>query len=127
MDSLSIICDDCNDPYETTRRNTRLCSRCRLLIDLIYIGSRRSKCWACDTTIAPLGRNDKSCGSCSYQPKSYGNAVCAFCHIDRPRVRRDVDICSACAHDPALRGRLIQALKKGQHARRRRNGTEVPA
>lgn len=119
-ESRTIICEGCDQPYETARHNTKRCARCALLRNLEFLGTRSTR--TCDVgreTFAPLERGDTTCASCVYQPKKFGEATCLYCQNQRLRVRPGVDVCHWCARDPKLRGRFIHGLKLGQARRQR--------
>lgn len=118
MASTTITCAECTAPYETTRDNTKYCSRCRLTFDVIFIDAQTKKCWQCDEVFAPLERGQKTCGNCCYKPKKHGETECGFCKNTRPRVRADVACCHECANDPNNRGKLITSLRNSQRRRK---------
>lgn len=110
--TTTIVCADCGRDYETVRRNTKYCSLCRLLRDLLFVDRATTKCWICSEVFAPIERREKSCGSCCYKAAKNGVAECAFCHQEKPRVNAGIAVCHGCARDPELRGKLMNSLMK---------------
>jgi hypothetical protein len=118
MATTIISCEECTEPYETTRPNTKFCSRCRLSKDVTFIDDHTVKCWQCEKVFAPIERGEKTCGECCYQPKKHGETTCVFCKNTRLRVRANVECCHECARNPKLRGKLIASLRNAQRRRR---------
>lgn len=117
MNTTTITCGDCGAPYETIRRNTKLCAKCRLLKNLMFLADKKRNCWLCKKEFAPIDSKDVACGDCTYEAQRGGKTECVFCHEPRLRVRPDVDVCNSCARDPQFRGRFITGLRKSLKTR----------
>lgn len=115
----TIHCEDCGAEYRTRRKNTRYCSACRLLRDLLWLADRKAKCVMCDAQFAPLHSRDKLCAQCDFMHSAdHGEGDCAVCRGHGRLVRRGLAVCLPCAKDPARRDKIIKAL--GAKVRRNR-------
>lgn len=115
----TIDCEDCGHPYETVRDNTKYCPICRLALDLKFIDDKVANCWVCEREFAPIGRGDKTCAACCYQPKKHGTITCSFCkQTDLPPVVGGISVCHACARSTEHRGPLRRSLATKQRQRR---------
>lgn len=115
-----IQCADCSSDTKTVRSNTKYCGICRLYRDLLFLGTRTYKCFACDTPFAPLSVNGHLCPNCDVFNHALDSAgVCAFCATESEKlIRSDVSVCRDCAGDPANRKTLVAALRQKQDARK---------
>lgn len=112
MASMTKTCHECSRSFDTKRANAKRCHLCRLLNNLEFINDFTVNCWQCDERMSPLERGDKTCGNCAYNPKKHGIAECAFCHHERPRIERDVNVCHACGKHPDHRKALLFSLRR---------------
>lgn len=116
----TIQCADCGHPYETTRKNTLYCDVCRLSRDVMYMGTRTTKCLGCSERFCRLHRHDVLCAECDIVKSSlWGEGSCALCGQDQAtRVRPDVAVCIGCAKAPEHRRVFIKALVKKVRTRK---------
>jgi hypothetical protein len=127
----TIRCNDCGEQVETARKNTKYCSVCRLIRDLPYAAGQEvrigglPKCALCAKEFARLDIRDPLCGECAPETRSHGKCVCAFCHEEKHRVRKDIAVCDRCARKKEVRDQLWKSLRNKQRARQAEN--QVPA
>lgn len=106
-----IHCTDCGAPRVTARRNTKYCYLCRLLRNIIFVGTRTFKCSVCEKRLQPCDRNQDLCCECNpYLPGSV-QGDCKLCGREDVRLLGDtIAVCDRCANDPKMRSKLKAAL-----------------
>lgn len=116
--SNTIECKDCGAQFETKRRNTKYCEVCRAIRNLLYVGSHRKECVSCESTFAPLARDDILCGECDFIDS--GKRVrgkCTVCSTaEAILMHKDIRVCLACGRNPEKRTLLLKALFKKKRA-----------
>lgn len=112
MPELRIRCATCNSDRDTTHKNTKYCHVCRLASNLLFVGDKQKKCFACGQDFAPLSRNDLFCGKCDRNARSHNvEGYCAFCEREDQRLMRDeVRICVECSKNPEKRPAFLHAV-----------------
>jgi len=122
----TIRCQDCGAERKGAPRNTRYCKPCRLLRDLLYWEDNRRRCGKCNVDFAPIGGRDYFCSAHAKDWRGYKLMKCVLCgKHDMPPIIAGIPLCHDCARSPALRGKLVAALKRGQAQRREQHA--VPA
>ena len=116
----TIVCETCNAPYETKRKNTKLCRVCQIVRDLRFNWKRKMECVICEETFLPLTmKSDPFCGSCDTLKSSlFVQGTCGFCQTkDTTLLHKDLKICRPCSTSPDKRKAFIQAAHKKQAER----------
>ena len=108
----TITCEDCGRDYETTRKNTKYCRSCRVYRDLMFLGERRKECIECEKTFNPLTTKDLLCGRCGDFMRKAPEGECKLCGESAKLLHESIQVCGACATDPAKRVTFLRALAK---------------
>jgi hypothetical protein len=108
----TIHCEDCGSTYETIRKNTKYCAICRLFRDVMFVGTKKSKCLICEKKYCKTSRNDLVCADCDVVgSRLHGHGDCALCGATEAKlIRIGVAVCVGCAQDPDQRQTFIKAL-----------------
>lgn len=112
-----ISCDDCSHWEEVSAKNAKRCHVCRLVKNLEFMRGRQAKCWLCEDKFCPVARDDQLCGKCCISLKSAEQVECAFCHLTRTSVSKDIAVCVFCARDVQYRKRFLSSIGKKQAER----------
>lgn len=118
--TTKIVCEDCGHDYETKRSNTKYCAVCRLFRDVMYQGTRKSKCLVCGESFCRITRHDALCGKCDVIKSSlHGEGDCSLCGASQAiTIRNEVRVCLVCARSPEKRPTFMKALAKKVQARK---------
>jgi hypothetical protein len=109
----TIHCADCGHPRQTSRKNTKYCTVCRLFRDLAFLqtgGFKIRPCAVCDTKFAPLNRNDALCAKCDIPKESAVIGDCAFCETEQRLHSDAVGICTGCLKEPKHAPKIFKAV-----------------
>lgn len=130
MAAYTLTCVDCGTAAQASRKDAKLCKSCRFL-KVLAAASKHAKrsftCRMCKAKFLPIQRGDYAlCGDCCTAKHGTPEAACVVCAEVRPTTE-GLAVCRPCVKDPAIRPRVVKALRKGRRERQVRHAADWAA